>query len=134
MMKISALLASLLLAAALATGSAALAAGGTSDDDTGALGGGGSSFQAPPGTATNPGGSEAQTNPVGIPTGSGPIRNGHDIEPEKGVVTGEEKAAGIAQPPAQRRRETAIVEQQADQLIRKSQAETQGLPGSTESR
>ncbi len=133
-MKISALAASLLLAASLAAGSAAFAAGGTSDDDTGAVGGGGSSVQAPPGTATNPGGSEAQTNPVGIPTGSGPIRNGHDIEPEKGVVTGEEKAAGIAQPPAQSQRETAIVERQANELIRKSQAETQGPPGSTESR
>jgi hypothetical protein len=44
----------------------------------------------------------------------------------------EEQAAGVALPPAEAQRQTAIVEQQANQMIRKSQAETRDLPGSME--
>jgi hypothetical protein len=147
-MKIRATVAPLLLVAALATGSlatnsAAWAAGGTD-----AVGGGGSMFQAPPGTATSAAIGAPQADPVGVPAGpstvspggsvagdaSHAIQNGHDIEPAPGAVTREEKAAGVAPPPAQSQRETVIVEQQANQLIRKSQADTRTLPGSTEAR
>jgi hypothetical protein len=142
-MKIRALVAPVLLATALATSSVALAAGGTD-----AVGGGGSMFQAPPGTATSAAIGAPQADPVGVPEGpttvspggsvagdaSHAIRNGHDIEPAPGAVTREEKAAGVAPPPAQGQRETAIVEQQANQLIRKSQADSRNLPGSTETR
>jgi hypothetical protein len=142
-MKIRALVAPALIVTALATGSASWAAGGTD-----AVGGGGSMFQAPPGTATSAPIGAPQANPVGVPTGpatvspggsvagdsSHAIQNGHDIEPAPGAVTREEKAAGVAPPPAQSQRETAVVEQQANQLIRKSQTATRNLPGSTESR
>jgi hypothetical protein len=56
------------------------------------------------------------------------------LAPAQARVRQQERAAGVALPPAAAQRQTAIVEQQANQLIQKSQAETRDLPGSTEPR
>jgi hypothetical protein len=65
-------------------------------------------------------------------SGTGAIQNGSDAQPAQAAITRQERAAGVALPPAQNQRETASVEQQVNHLIQKSQTETRDLPGSME--
>ncbi len=76
-----------------------------------------------------PVGGQTQQQATGV---SGAGQTGDGPSSAQATTRNREQAAGVALPAAASQRQTAIIEQQVNHLISKSQTETRDLPGSSE--